>query len=330
MSAFPDYYSTLGVEMKASQKEIVAAYRSTAKRFHPDLFRTKSSKFQQEANRRMQVLNEAFDTLRHPERRRAYDRIYSASNPSRSRSNPNSAQRPTSSSTRSSASGTAGTSPRRTARQDNGAPRSRSTPPPSRGASSAGQNNARQQSRPFQQRPPSVLSRFLNRKLFVGLLLAASIWQMMNSSKSPANTGIPEFHQFPNPTGAPARTPTMATSPRLSAQHAAAPAAVKSAAHATSHKVATEMISGKWSDGQRILDFDSCKKGWHPIFAVVKKRNTLHKGALLGHFQSDGGRILTRPLHSINMKSGLASLSKDGKKMTIRDKTSIATLVLLD
>jgi len=61
------YYQTLQVKQDATQAEIAAAYRRLARRFHPDLNPAP------DAHRQMQVINEAYNILRHPERRRRYD-----------------------------------------------------------------------------------------------------------------------------------------------------------------------------------------------------------------------------------------------------------------
>ena len=65
--ASANYYELLGVAPGASQAEIAAAYRRLARDVHPD--RNPSP----DAHRQMQALNEAYDTLRHAERRRRYD-----------------------------------------------------------------------------------------------------------------------------------------------------------------------------------------------------------------------------------------------------------------
>lgn len=63
-----DYYAILGVEPDSSAAEIRAAYRQLAKQVHPDRNRDAT-----DAVRRTQELNAAYETLRHPARRRAYD-----------------------------------------------------------------------------------------------------------------------------------------------------------------------------------------------------------------------------------------------------------------
>lgn len=61
------YYQTLQIKQDATQAEIAAAYRQLARRFHPDLNPAP------DAHRQMQVINEAYNVLRHPERRQRYD-----------------------------------------------------------------------------------------------------------------------------------------------------------------------------------------------------------------------------------------------------------------
>jgi len=74
--AFVNYYQTLQVKQDATQAEIAAAYRGLARRFHPDLNPAP------DAHRQMQVINEAYNTLRHPERRRRYDEMLAPPVPS--------------------------------------------------------------------------------------------------------------------------------------------------------------------------------------------------------------------------------------------------------
>ncbi len=61
------YYQTLQVTQDASPAEIAAAYRRLARQVHPDLNPAP------DAHRQMQIINEAYNTLRHPDRRRRYD-----------------------------------------------------------------------------------------------------------------------------------------------------------------------------------------------------------------------------------------------------------------
>src|SRR6516162_6346903 len=64
-----DFYSVLGVERSASDDEIKKAYRKLAMTYHPD--RNNGAK---EAEERFKELTEAYDVLRDPQKRAAYDR----------------------------------------------------------------------------------------------------------------------------------------------------------------------------------------------------------------------------------------------------------------
>lgn len=62
-----DYYAILGVPAQAGQATIRRAFRTLARRYHPDAGEGSSP-------RRFRELVEAYETLMDPERRRAYDR----------------------------------------------------------------------------------------------------------------------------------------------------------------------------------------------------------------------------------------------------------------
>ncbi|MGQ9475900.1 MAG: molecular chaperone DnaJ [Actinomycetota bacterium] len=63
-----DYYAVLGVSRHADQEEIKKAYRRLARRYHPDVNRGDS-----EAAERFKEINEAYEVLGDPEKRRRYD-----------------------------------------------------------------------------------------------------------------------------------------------------------------------------------------------------------------------------------------------------------------
>ncbi|HEY8930964.1 MAG TPA: J domain-containing protein [Mucilaginibacter sp.] len=66
--AFIDYYQVLGVDKKASEKDIKNAYRKLARKYHPDLNPNDA-----EAHKKFQQLNEANEVLSDPEKRKKYD-----------------------------------------------------------------------------------------------------------------------------------------------------------------------------------------------------------------------------------------------------------------
>jgi curved DNA-binding protein len=66
--AFIDYYQVLGIDKKASEKDIKNAYRKLARKFHPDLNPNDA-----EANKKFQQLNEANEVLSDPEKRKKFD-----------------------------------------------------------------------------------------------------------------------------------------------------------------------------------------------------------------------------------------------------------------
>jgi DnaJ-class molecular chaperone len=65
-----DYYAALGVAESASQDEIKRAFRSLAKKYHPD--RNKGSKA---SETKFKEISEAYDTLSDPAKRTEYDMI---------------------------------------------------------------------------------------------------------------------------------------------------------------------------------------------------------------------------------------------------------------
>ena len=63
-----DFYEILGVSKKASDDEIKKSYRKLAMKFHPD--RNKSNK---EAERKFKEATAAYEALKDPQKRAAYD-----------------------------------------------------------------------------------------------------------------------------------------------------------------------------------------------------------------------------------------------------------------
>ena len=67
---FQDYYTTLGVPRDASEADIKKAFRKLARQHHPDVAKDKKS-----AEEKFKQINEAYDVLSDPEKRKKYDQL---------------------------------------------------------------------------------------------------------------------------------------------------------------------------------------------------------------------------------------------------------------
>jgi len=67
--SYHDYYSILGVARDASHEEIRRAYRTLARKTHPDVDKTTG------AAERFKRMNEAYEVLKDPDTRRRYDQL---------------------------------------------------------------------------------------------------------------------------------------------------------------------------------------------------------------------------------------------------------------
>src|SRR5260370_9299510 len=67
---FRDYYETLGVSKTATEDEIRSAFRKLARKYHPDVAKDKKA-----AEEKFKQINEAYEVLSDPEKRKKYDQL---------------------------------------------------------------------------------------------------------------------------------------------------------------------------------------------------------------------------------------------------------------
>jgi curved DNA-binding protein len=66
---FRDYYKILGLERAATAEQVKTAYRRQARKYHPDVSKEKN------AEERFKEVQEAYEVLKDPEKRAAYDQL---------------------------------------------------------------------------------------------------------------------------------------------------------------------------------------------------------------------------------------------------------------
>ncbi len=66
---YKDYYRIFGIDRNASAAEIKAAYRSLARKYHPDVSK------EPDAEEKFKEISEAYQTLKDPQKRAAYDQL---------------------------------------------------------------------------------------------------------------------------------------------------------------------------------------------------------------------------------------------------------------
>ena len=67
---FKDYYKTLGIQRDASDEEIRKSFRKLARQYHPDVAKDKKA-----AEEKFKEINEAYEVLSDPEKRKKYDQL---------------------------------------------------------------------------------------------------------------------------------------------------------------------------------------------------------------------------------------------------------------
>src|SRR5258707_5206239 len=67
---FKDYYASLDISRQASAEDIKKAFRKLARKYHPDVAKDKKA-----AEEKFKEINEAYEVLGDPEKRKKYDQL---------------------------------------------------------------------------------------------------------------------------------------------------------------------------------------------------------------------------------------------------------------
>ena len=68
-----NYYDILGVSKDADESKIKSAYRKLCLKYHPDKLAKKSEKEKQEGEAKFKEINEAYQILSDPDKKKQYD-----------------------------------------------------------------------------------------------------------------------------------------------------------------------------------------------------------------------------------------------------------------
>ena len=83
-----NYYDILGVSKTASADEIKSAYRSLAKKYHPDVYATADEKTKKDAEAKFKDITHAYEVLSDPQKKATYDQFGSEDGPTMGGGNP--------------------------------------------------------------------------------------------------------------------------------------------------------------------------------------------------------------------------------------------------